>query len=1259
MNVHGRFLSRALSRVSVLSAGAVATALLPVVLTATAQAAPAGDPPGNNGTVKIAEHGDFDAMPDNDPHVGCTFDVEWYGFDQGDHIISRVLFEMKAPTGSVGLTVHGPDTVFVGGDPASGAGTPTGLDGRQTYTLIFDGPPHPLQGYHLKLTIATPGSQGSDKKYKVFWVEGCDPYVPPTPGISLEKSVADSGDAGTEASLGETLTYAFAVTNTGNVPLTDVTVTDPVLGMDGVPCVATLAPGESRTCPPRSYTVTAADLVAGRIHNTATASGSPPTGDDVSDQDDVTILTPSSPALVLDKTVADSADADSVGELGETLTYSFRVTNTGDVPLADVRLDDARLGMNGVLCAASLAVGAATTCTRTYVVTAADVTAGAVVNVATASGAPPTGGRVSDTDDATMPVRTAMPAITLVKEVTDSTDPDDLASLGETLTYTFTVTNTGTIKLNDVSLDDDMLGLVGGNCVGQLAVGETVSCPSQTYVVTQADVLAGSVHNTATVTGKSSGSSVTDDDDATIGTPSSPGIELVKSVADSADTGLVADAGEQLTYTFRVTNTGSVPLSDVVIDDPTLGFSDLACVPTLAVGVTATCPPQTYVVTGSDVEHGEIHNTATVTGTPAHGDDVTDEDDATIPTFAPLPRIFLDKQVLESDDADEAGSLDEVLTYTFDVTNTGNVDLTNVTLTDPMLGLVDAPCVAFLAAGATAPCSLLPTQTHAVSPDDVQAGSVENLATVAGHPPTGARVTDDDDAVMPTLGGPPAEVDLVVAKYAYSAVAAPGETVTYLVNVRNTAEGDAHDVVLTDTLPQGTSFVSATAPCTHAAGTVTCNLGTVAGWDDASVTITVTVDGGGSGPTDHSHHLDYTKVEAHLSVAAGETATASASCPDGYVATDGSVRLDHVDQGAGTFEDAVVLASRPTSDSRGWTGTLRNDSGGQVQAKVNVVCATERTSSGEDHSHPLVLGAPVTATRTFVAGRHDVDLSCPTGRWAIRPGFELAAGDATVTSLRTPGGWRFVVDVDDTAEGTFSVQCLSPTLGTVQGHSHDLRLEELTDSVSVPAGQFVETRLTCQGDQKGIVAWADLDPGLVTLGNDPQPVTRVFRFYNPTGAALTARFGLLCVSIRTDGGSRGDAEIVNTAHVTTSNPDTDHANDSDSVTVLVTPTGVDVAPRAAVVSAAGRTAVRLAVDSSSRRAITLTLVAAGKVSGTRIKAGSVLAHSRTKLRTGEGTVRLRARSAAVKALRSGKVRTARLVVVSHGHRDVRVVRLHR
>ncbi|MGQ0521507.1 MAG: LPXTG cell wall anchor domain-containing protein [Actinomycetota bacterium] len=147
----------------------VGLAAVPAVLLWAAPSE-AADPPGNNGTVKI-DGVAFDDHPDNEPHVGCTFQVDFYGYDQGD-LDATVTFTYQPPTERPGddqvvLT----DTLAIGGDAAGGA---TDLDASKTYTLDLSGvTPHPIQGFHLKLTVHAEGSQGADVKFKVFWVTGC------------------------------------------------------------------------------------------------------------------------------------------------------------------------------------------------------------------------------------------------------------------------------------------------------------------------------------------------------------------------------------------------------------------------------------------------------------------------------------------------------------------------------------------------------------------------------------------------------------------------------------------------------------------------------------------------------------------------------------------------------------------------------------------------------------------------------------------------------------------------------------------------------------------------------------------------------------------------------------------------------------------------------------------------------------------------------------------------------------------------------
>ena len=142
---------------------------------AVAAPAWAADPQGNNGTIKVSNR-DIDTIPDNEPHQGCTFDVEFFGYDNGA-LYATATFAVIRSCGD--LVVLEDEHIFIGEDAASGAGTSTGIDATEEYDLndelapfVADG--NVNQGVHVRLTVTAQGSNGADTKHKVFWAKGCE-----------------------------------------------------------------------------------------------------------------------------------------------------------------------------------------------------------------------------------------------------------------------------------------------------------------------------------------------------------------------------------------------------------------------------------------------------------------------------------------------------------------------------------------------------------------------------------------------------------------------------------------------------------------------------------------------------------------------------------------------------------------------------------------------------------------------------------------------------------------------------------------------------------------------------------------------------------------------------------------------------------------------------------------------------------------------------------------------------------------------------
>ena len=321
---------------------------------------------------------------------------------------------------------------------------------------------------------------------------------------------------------GTLITYSYKVTNTGNVTLHSVTVTDPMPGLSSITCnTTTLAPGANETCT-ATYTTTQADVDRGNISNTGTATGTPPVGGSLTARSSLSILGIQNPSINMVKT----STVPSFTAPGTVITYDYKITNTGNVTLHSVTVTDPHPALSAVTCPNStLAPQASETCTATYTTTQADVDAGSVTNTGTATGTPPTGPAVTHDSSVTVPAIPA-PAINMVK----SASVQSFATAGVPITYSYLVTNTGNVTLHAVDVTDPHPNLSTVNCqLSTLTPGESETCTA-TYTTTQADVDRGSITNTGTATGTPpTGPAITHQSTVVLPAAQTPAIGLHKS----------------------------------------------------------------------------------------------------------------------------------------------------------------------------------------------------------------------------------------------------------------------------------------------------------------------------------------------------------------------------------------------------------------------------------------------------------------------------------------------------------------------------------------------------------------------------------------------------------------------------------------------------------------------------------------------------------------------------------------------------------
>jgi uncharacterized repeat protein (TIGR01451 family) len=456
---------------------------------------------------------------------------------------------------------------------------------------------------------------------------------------------------------------------------------------------------------------------------------------------------------------------------GVAVTYTYTLTNTGNVILiGPFSVADDKIAAQGhtVTCtqpaSAALAPGETMTCTATYTTTAADVTAGSVVNTATGRG---TFAGNSVTGTTTEEIDTGL-VITKTAVQTSFGGPN------VTLQYSYTVTNHSGGSLNNITIVDDHIVGTYTCGSGNLANNATRNCPTtagtyQTYTTTQPDYDAGSVTNHAYATGTNGGNTWTSNTASVTVPAAGRNAHLTMTKTQSTAT---YTAGQTINYTIKLTNDGNVTLSLPSVTDPAATGLSCGTLPSTLLPAGVINCTASHTIVQADIDAGSFVNTANGSAT---FNGVTYTGTASVTATGPARTPHLAMTKTQSTATYTAG---QTITYTIKLTNDGNVTLTSPSVTDSAAtGLSCGTLPTTLAPAGVINC----TASHTIVQADIDAGSFVNTAngsaTFNGTTYTGTASV--------TATGPARNAHLTMTKTQSTATYTAGQTINYTIKLTN------------------------------------------------------------------------------------------------------------------------------------------------------------------------------------------------------------------------------------------------------------------------------------------------------------------------------------------------------------------------------------------------------------------------------------------------------------------------------------------
>ena len=642
-----------------------------------------------------------------------------------------------------------------------------------------------------------------------------------SPHISIVKTphLADSNGNG-KADTGEKVTYTFSISNDGNSSLSNIRLTDSLLGFTDRKVADSIATGGTKEySAPEAITVTADQARSGKIDNTATVKGTPPSGmSDVTATGKATVPTVvPAPKLTLEKTVDRKSLSSAESKVGTKLTYTFKVTNAGNVNIVNLSINDKLSGVSAIKMTyptgdGILAPGATATGTATYSLTDSDIARQGVTNTAQASGTDKATGNAVKSNESSVTTSVVQSAgLSIAKTVNKASLTGDAAKAGTGLTYTFKISNNGNVAIDGISIRDDMAGLSNISMIwpgasGSLGAGQSAT-GTATYRVKQSDVDAGTVSNTARAMGTNhaTGASVSSNEStATTTIDRTIRLGVSKTANPTRIPAAEAIPGKTISYAIAVKNNGNTTADISAVDSmPEIGTVSMSK-SRLAPGETATATVS-HAVTSGDIGAGTVSNTVTVNGRTIDGS-MTTSGKATATTSIDRQRaaLTLKKSVDKSKLSGNEARVGTVLTYSFELANTGNVAVNGIAIDDKLNGIGFIKMNYPSKAGELAPGEKATGKaSYSITNADILAGVVTNTAKAVGkNATTDASVESGESTVTTRLVKNPS---IKIEKTADQTHIAPidavaGKEISYSFKITNTGNVNLGDIAIEDSM---------------------------------------------------------------------------------------------------------------------------------------------------------------------------------------------------------------------------------------------------------------------------------------------------------------------------------------------------------------------------------------------------------------------------------------------------------------------------